>query len=211
MAGIPFGNHLLYPCSYHTMQHSIQPVETGTVHEFQGKIPIIDKTCFLAAGSRIIGDVVLEENVSVWFNVVIRGDVERVRIGRNSNIQDNVVIHVTHFKNPTKIGENVTIGHSAVLHGCTILDGALVGMNAVVLDKAVIGEGSLVAAGAVVTPHTHIPAGMLAAGIPAKVIRALTEEEKTMVAEGAPNYMMYVQHFRNELEPKKWDIGEFAQ
>ena len=193
------------------MEQIIEQVETGKIYEFQGKTPVIHPSCFLAAGSRIIGDVVLEENVSVWFNVVIRGDVERVRIKRNSNIQDNAVIHVTHFKNPTEIGENVTIGHSAVIHGCTICDGALVGMNAVVLNRAVVGEGSLVAAGAVVTPHTKITPGMLAVGVPAKVIRKLTDEERQMVEEGAPNYMMYVSHYRDELPAKAWDTGEFAR
>lgn len=192
------------------MNSNQEPVESGKIYEFQNVLPTIHASCFLAAGSRIIGDVVLGENVSVWFNVVIRGDVERIRIGKNSNIQDNVVIHVTHFKNPTMVGENVTVGHGAVLHGCTVEDGALIGMNSVVLDRAVIGKGALVAAGAVVTPHTHIPPGMLAAGIPAKVIRPLSDEEKVMVTEGAPNYIMYTAHYRNELEPKKWDVGEFA-
>jgi carbonic anhydrase/acetyltransferase-like protein (isoleucine patch superfamily) len=190
---------------------SINKVESGQVHQFQGKNPEIHPSCFLAAGSHVIGDVVLEENVSVWFNVVIRGDVERIRIGKNSNIQDNVVIHVTHFKNPTQVGENVTVGHGAILHGCTVRDGALIGMNAVVLDRAVIGEGALVAAGAVVTPHTHVPAGMLAAGIPAKVIRPLNDAEQEMVKEGSGNYMMYVQHYRDELSPKEWGVGKFAE
>src|SRR5205823_12098750 len=157
--------------------------ESGKIYEFQGKKPEVHPSCFLADGAKIIGDVVLEENVSVWFNVVIRGDVERIRIGKNSNIQDNAVIHVTHFANPTKIGENVTVGHGAILHGCTVGDGALIGMNAVVLDRAVIGEGALVAAGAVVTPHTHVPPKMLAAGVPAKVIRHLSDAEEEMVAE----------------------------
>jgi len=193
-----------------TMNSNTQPVESGKLYEFQGKTPTIHPSCFLAAGSRIIGDVVLEENVSVWFNVVIRGDVERIRIGKNSNIQDNVVMHVTHFANPVKVGENVTVGHGAILHGCTIKDGALIGMNAVVLDRAVIGKGALVAAGAVVTPNTHIPDGMLAAGVPAKVLRHLSDAERLMVNEGAPNYMMYAKHYRDELPPKKWDAGEFA-
>lgn len=193
------------------MEQIIEQVETGKIYEFQGKTPVIDPSCFLAAGSRIIGDVVLEENVSIWFNVVVRGDVERVRIKRNSNVQDNVVIHVTHFANPTEIGENVTVGHSAVIHGCTISDGALIGMNAVVLDRAVVGEGALVAAGAVVTPHMKIPAGMLAAGVPAKLIRKLTDEERQMVEEGATNYMMYVRHYRDELAPKDWATGTFAR
>jgi carbonic anhydrase/acetyltransferase-like protein (isoleucine patch superfamily) len=193
------------------MAHLIEPVESGKLYEFQGKFPTVHPSCFLAAGARIIGDVVLEENVSVWFNVVIRGDVERIRIKRNSNIQDNVVIHVTHFKNPTEIGENVTVGHNAVLHGCTVLDGALIGIGSAVLDRAVIGEGALVAAGAVVTPHTHIPPGMLAAGVPAKVIRALSDEERQMVVEGSTNYKNYVQHYRNEIPAANWAVGEFAK
>ena len=188
-----------------------EEVESGKLYPFQGILPTVHPTCFLAAGSRVIGDVVLEENVSVWFNVVIRGDVERIRIGKNTNIQDNVVIHVTHFKNPTRVGENVTVGHSAVLHGCTVQDGALIGMNAVVLDRAVIGKGALVAAGAVVTPGTHIPDGMLAAGIPAKAVRPLKDGERRMVEEGSGNYMMYVQHYRDALPPKEWGIGEFAE
>lgn len=187
-----------------------EEVESGKVYAFQGVLPTVHPSCFLAAGSRVIGDVVLEENVSIWFNVVIRGDVERIRIGKNTNIQDNVVIHVTHFKNPTKVGANVTVGHSAVLHGCTVEDGALIGMNAVVLDRAVIGKGALVAAGAVVTPGTHIPDGMLAAGIPAKAIRPLKDDERQMVEKGSRNYMMYVQHYRDELPPKAWGVGEFA-
>jgi carbonic anhydrase/acetyltransferase-like protein (isoleucine patch superfamily) len=192
------------------MQNQIEPAESGKLYEFQGKFPQVHPSCFIAAGARIIGDVIIEENVSIWFNVVIRGDVERIRIGKNSNIQDNVVIHVTHFANPTLIGENVTVGHGAILHGCTVKDGALIGMNSVVLDRAVIGEGALVAAGAVVTPNTHVTAGRLAAGVPAKVLRQLSDAEKQMVEEGSENYIMYTKHYRDELPPKKWDIGEFA-
>jgi carbonic anhydrase/acetyltransferase-like protein (isoleucine patch superfamily) len=185
-------------------------VETGTLYEFDRKSPVVHDSVFLAAGARVIGDVELAENVSIWFNTVVRGDVERVRIGRNSNIQDNVTIHVTHFANPTWVGENVTVGHGAVLHGCTVKNGALIGMKSVVLDRAVIGEGSLVAAGAVVLGGTVVPPGMLVAGIPAKILRPLSDNEKQMVAEGAVNYMMYVQHYREELEPKDWDMGSFA-
>lgn len=185
-------------------------VETGKVYAFDGKIPTIHESVFLASGSHVIGDVELAENVSVWFNTVIRGDVERIRIGKNSNIQDNVTIHVTHLSNPTWVGESVTVGHGAVLHGCTVKDGALIGMKAVVLDRAVIGEGSLVAAGAVVLGGTIVPPGVLVAGIPAKVLRPLTEGERKMVTEGSTNYMMYVRHYRSELPEKAWDVGTFA-
>ena len=184
--------------------------ETGKLYAFGTKAPEVHPSVFLAAGARVIGDVVLGENVSVWFNAVIRGDVERVRIGRDTNIQDNVTIHVTHFANPTWIGEGVTVGHGAVLHGCTVKDRALIGMKAVVLDRAVIGEESLVAAGAIVLGGTIVPEGMLVAGIPAKVVRPLSETERAMVREGAENYMMYVEHFREELPPREWALGSFA-
>jgi gamma-carbonic anhydrase len=186
-------------------------VETGKLYAFDGKVPKVHESVFLAAGARVIGDVELAENVSVWFNTVIRGDVERIRIGRNTNIQDNATIHVTNFSNPTRVGESVTIGHGAVLHGCTVKDGALIGMNAVVLDRAVIGEESLVAAGSVVLGGTIVPPRMLVAGIPAKVMRPLKEKEiEEVVRSGASNYMMYVQHFRGELPEKDWGVGSFA-
>ncbi|HEY3875581.1 MAG TPA: gamma carbonic anhydrase family protein [Candidatus Kapabacteria bacterium] len=185
-------------------------VESGKIYAFDGKTPTIHESVFLASGSHVIGEVELDENVSVWFNTVIRGDVERIRIGKNSNIQDNVTIHVTHFANPTWVGEDVTIGHGAVLHGCTVKDGALIGMKSVVLDRAVIGEGSLVAAGAVVLGGTIVPPGMLIAGVPAKVLRPLTPEERQMVLDGSANYRMYVQHYRSELPQKDWSMGTFA-
>jgi carbonic anhydrase/acetyltransferase-like protein (isoleucine patch superfamily) len=189
---------------------TLSKVESGQTYEFDGKTPKIHDSVFLAAGSHVIGYVELGENVSIWFNTVVRGDVERIRIGRNSNIQDNVTIHVTHFHNPTWVGENVTVGHGATLHGCTIKDGALIGMNSVVLDRAVIGEGSLVAAGSVVLGGTVVPPHSLVGGVPAKVLRPLKDNEKAMVAEGAVNYMMYVQHYRDELPEKDWDVGSFA-
>jgi carbonic anhydrase/acetyltransferase-like protein (isoleucine patch superfamily) len=193
------------------MQSTLETVETGKTYEFDGKTPDIHPSVFLVAGSHVIGDVVLEENVSVWFNTVIRGDVERIRIGRNTNVQDNVTIHVTHYTNPTMVGANVTIGHGAVLHGCTVKDGALIGMKAVVLDRAVIGEGALVAAGSVVLGGTRVPPHSLVGGIPAKVLRPLKENEMKMVAEGATNYMMYVEHYRGEEPAKDWATGSFAE
>ncbi len=187
-----------------------ESVETGKVYSFDGHVPSLHPTVFLAGGSQVVGNVTIGEKSSVWFNAVVRGDVERVEIGTGTNIQDGAVLHVTHFANPLKIGNNVTIGHGAVLHGCTIHDKALVGMKAVVLDRAIVGENSLVAAGSVVLGGTIIPPRVLAAGIPAKVIRPLSDHECEMVAEGADNYMMYVQHFREELAPKDWYVGEFA-
>ncbi len=186
-------------------------VETGKLYAFDGKVPKVHESVFLAAGARIIGDVELAENVSIWFNSVLRGDVERIRIGRDTNIQDNATIHVTNFANPAWIGKSVTVGHGAVLHGCTVLDHALIGMNAVVLDRAVIGEESLVAAGSVVLGGTIIPPRTLAAGIPAKVIRPLKEKEiEEVVRAGASNYLMYVQHYRGEVPAVDWGTGSFA-
>jgi len=209
------GNLVFIP-GVHDRMHEVEllpiesTVESGALYAFDGKVPNVHESVFLAAGARVIGDVELAERVSVWFNTVIRGDVERIRIGRDTNIQDNVTIHVTHFSNPTWVGEAVTVGHGAVLHGCTVKDRALVGMKAVVLDRAVIGEESLVAAGAVVLGGTVVPPGMLVAGVPAKVLRPLTPEERQMVLDGSANYLMYVRHYRGEHSPKRWDAGSFA-
>lgn len=193
-----------------TTSEHLTEVETGTLHAFDGKEPVVHESVFLAHGSCVIGDVVLEENVSIWFNAVVRGDVERVRIKKGTNIQDGAVVHVTHFKSPTLIGENVTVGHGAVIHGCTIGDGSLIGMKAVVLDRAIVGKECLVAAGSVVRGGMVIPDYSMVAGIPAKIIKILSEEDRAMVREGADNYMMYVQHYRGELDQKQWDIGTFA-
>src|SRR5207248_6089735 len=126
----------------------------------------------------VIGDVALGENASIWYGAVVRGDTEKIRIGRNSNIQDNSVVHVDSSGYFTLVGNGVTVGHRVVLHGCTIGDGALIGIGAVVLNGADVGEGALIAAGSLVTPGTKIPAGVLALGSPCKVKRPLTDEEK---------------------------------
>ena len=133
---------------------------------------------------------------SVWFNAVIRGDVNSIRIGDKTNIQDNCVLHVTHKKFALKIGSQVTVGHSAVLHGCTIGDSCLIGMGAIVLDNAVVQSRSLVAAGALVPEGFNVPEGMLVAGIPATVKRRLTSEEGRFLDMSAQNYITYVQTYR---------------
>lgn len=163
---------------------------------YKGITPTIDPTVFIAEGVHIIGDVEIGKDSSVWFNTVIRGDVNFIRIGERTNIQDNTVIHVTNKRFPTHIGNNVTVGHSAVIHACTISDYSLIGMGAVVLDDAKIGRYSLIAAGAVVTMGMVVPEGMLAAGVPAKVIRPLTEEERKFLAQSAQNYIDYVATYR---------------
>jgi carbonic anhydrase/acetyltransferase-like protein (isoleucine patch superfamily) len=147
------------------------------IHPFQTKIPILGEDVFIAPGAHVIGDVVLGAKSSVWFNAVIRGDVFHIRIGSGTNIQDNTVIHVTTDRNATLIGNDVTVGHSAILHGCTIHDGALIGMGAVVMDRCVVGTGAFVAAGSLVSEGTEIPPGMLALGRPARVVRPLKPQE----------------------------------
>lgn len=163
---------------------------------YQGITPKIHPSVFIAEGARIIGDVEIGKDSSVWFNTVIRGDVHYIRIGERTNIQDNSVIHVTNKKYPTHIGSNVTIGHNAVIHACTIYDYCLIGMGAIILDDAKIGPYSLIAAGALVTMGSVIPEGVLAAGIPAKVIRSLTEDEKHTLMQSAQNYVDYVATYR---------------
>ncbi len=163
---------------------------------YKGITPKIDPTVFIADGVHIIGDVEIGKDSSVWFNTVIRGDVNYIRIGERTNIQDNTVIHVTNKKFPTHIGSKVTIGHGAVIHACTINDFSLIGMGAVILDDANIGKYSLIAAGAVVTMGMKVPEGMLVAGLPARIIRPLTDDEKNFLAQSAQNYIDYVATYR---------------
>ncbi|MFA5833472.1 MAG: gamma carbonic anhydrase family protein [Bacteroidota bacterium] len=163
---------------------------------YKGITPKIDPSVFIADGVHIIGDVVIGKDSSVWYNTVIRGDVNYIRIGERTNIQDNSVVHVTNKKFPTNIGSNVTIGHSAVIHACTINDYSLIGMGAVILDDANVGKYSLIAAGAVVTMGMKIPEGVLVAGVPAKIVRALTEDERKFLAQSAQNYVDYVATYR---------------
>lgn len=167
-----------------------------SIISYKGITPKIHSSVFMAEGSHIIGDVEIDHDSSVWFNCVIRGDVNYIRIGARTNIQDNSVVHVTHKKFPCLIGSNVTIGHNATIHACTIQDYSLIGMGAIVLDNAEIGPYSLVAAGAVVTMNMKVPSGVLAAGIPAKVIRPLTNEEKKILEQSAQNYINYVSTYR---------------
>jgi gamma-carbonic anhydrase len=163
---------------------------------YKDQIPKLHASVFLAEGAKIIGDVEIGEDSGIWFNVVIRGDVNSIRIGSRTNVQDNSVLHVTTKTAPLHIGSNITIGHSAVLHGCTIDDYCLIGMGAIVLDRAHIHQNSMVAAGAIVLEGFEVPEGMLVAGIPAKVKRALTEEEKQFMRQSAANYVSYAQAYR---------------
>ncbi|MDA0987076.1 MAG: gamma carbonic anhydrase family protein [Bacteroidetes bacterium] len=166
-----------------------------SILQFENSFPKIHPTVFIAEGAHIIGDVEIGKDSSIWFNSVVRGDVNFIRIGERTNIQDNVVVHVTHDIYPTIIKSNVTIGHSAVIHACTILDFCLIGMNATILDNATIGQNSLIAAGALILQHSKIPEGVLVAGVPGKIIRDLTQNEIDGLKESANNYVNYVKRY----------------
>jgi carbonic anhydrase/acetyltransferase-like protein (isoleucine patch superfamily) len=155
--------------------------------------PDIHSSVFLASGAKIIGNVKIDELSSVWYNTVIRGDVHYISIGKMTNIQDLSMLHVTNGRFPLNIGNKVTIGHSVTLHGCTLRDLCLIGMGAVILDDALIEENSMVAAGAVVTPGFKVPSGKLAAGVPAKIIRNLTQAEIKDITDSAERYRKYTE------------------
>ncbi|MBO6576065.1 MAG: gamma carbonic anhydrase family protein [Rhodothermales bacterium] len=161
------------------------------LHPFLGVHPTVPESTWIAHSADVSGDVVFGEQCSVWFNVTIRGDVHWVRIGDRTNIQDNAVVHVTNRTSPTRLGDDVTVGHSAVVHGCTVQDRVLVGIGAVILDDAVIGHDSLVGARALVTGGVEIPPRSLVLGAPARVVRELTDEEVDRVAAFASNYVTY--------------------
>lgn len=156
------------------------------------KTPVFGKDCYLAETATIIGDVIIGNNCSVWFGAVLRGDVHYIRIGNNSNVQDNAVIHSTYKKSPVNIGNNVTIAHGAIVHGCTIRDNVMIGMNAVILDNAVIESNSIVAAGSVVSKGTIVESGTVYGGIPARKLKDIsTELLEGEIIRIAESYSMY--------------------
>ena len=159
---------------------------------FGSHTPQVAPTAWVAPTATVIGNVVIEEGASIWYGVVIRADRARIRIGARSNVQDNVSVHVD-TGHPVVIGSKVSVGHNAVVHGCTIGDGTLVGMGSVILSGAVIGDGCLIAGGAVVLGGTEIPPGSLVAGVPAKVRRALTDEERAGLIANADIYLGHSQ------------------
>lgn len=157
-----------------------------------GRMPALDPSAFVAEGARVIGGVTLGPGASVWYNAVLRADGDTITVGAGSNLQDNVSVHVDAGR-PVVIGENVSVGHNAVVHGCTIGDGSLIGMGAVVLNGARIGSGCLIAGGAVVLKGAEIPDGSLVAGVPGKVRRELTEEERAGLLRNAEHYLAHIQ------------------
>lgn len=169
------------------------------IKTFSGKTPIIDESAFIAENAAIIGDVTIDKGSSVWYGAVLRGDMCSITIGENSNIQDNATVHVG-MKDATVIGNGVTVGHNALVHGATVGDNALIGMGSVVLDGAVIGENSIVAAGAVVTSKTVIPPNSLAAGIPAAVIKELSPQQIMGNKMNAMGYTTLASKYKKEAE-----------
>jgi len=163
----------------------------------KGVLPNIPSDCYVAENATIVGDVVLGKECSVWFNAVIRGDVNSIRMGDKVNIQDGACIHCTYQKTKTIIGNNVSIGHHAIVHGCTIEDNVLIGMGAIVMDNVKIGKNSIIAAGAVVLENTEVPSGSIFAGVPAKKVKDIsTELLEGEVQRIANNYVMYSSWFK---------------
>lgn len=177
---------------------------------YRGHWPKIHETAFVAPSADIIGDVEIGGNSSIWFQCVIRGDVHRIRIGANTNIQDHSMLHVTRLKSPLEIGNDVTIGHRVTLHGCTIGNRVLVGMGAIILDDAEIGDDCLIGAGALVTKRMKVPPKSLVLGAPAKVVRSLTPEEIQSLAISASNYVADGIEYHGFVQgPVKMGSGNF--
>jgi carbonic anhydrase/acetyltransferase-like protein (isoleucine patch superfamily) len=170
----------------------------ATIRPFRGKTPVVHPTAFVVEGAVVVGDVEIGPQSSIWFGAIVRGDVNHVRIGARTNIQDACVLHVTNRTHPTVVGDEVTLGHRVTLHGCTVKDGCLIGMGAVVMDGAVVGEEAMVGAGALVTPRTLVPPRSLVLGAPAKVARQLTAAEIASFRASAQNYVDYAQEYLRE-------------
>ena len=174
------------------------------IYSLKDKIPTIDDSCFIAPSADVIGDVVLKKNASVWFNCTIRADNDTITIGENSNIQDGSVLHVDPGC-PINIAANCTIGHKVMLHGCSIDENTLIGINAVILNGAKIGKNCIIGANALVTEGTKIPDGSMALGSPAKVVKSLPQEASKLIAEGAEHYVdnsaRFAQHLKKIKQP----------
>lgn len=168
------------------------------IKSVNGKAPKFGANCFLTENATVVGDVVMGDNCSVWFNAVVRGDVHSIKIGNNSNIQDGAVIHCTYEKAKTDIGNNVSIAHNAIVHGCSIHDNVLIGMGAIIMDNAVVNSGSIIAAGAVVLENTVVEANSIYAGTPAKKIKNVGDNRKDVFERTAKNYIMYSKWFAED-------------
>lgn len=176
------------------------------IYEFLNARPEFDESCFIAPSADVIGDVRIGSESSIWFHATVRGDVNFIDIGSRSNIQDNACVHVTNQSAPTIIGDQVTVGHSAVIHGCIIHDRVLVGINSVILDHAVIEPDCIIGAGSLVTPGKTMPSGCLCVGSPAKPVRELTDSERTSLTRHAENYVTYMRAYQQK---DKYDSNPF--
>lgn len=163
----------------------------------KGIHPVFGENCFIAENATVVGEVVTGDDCSIWFNAVVRGDVHYIRMGNKVNVQDGAVIHCTYQKAPTVLGNNVSIGHRAIVHGCTVHDNVLIGMGAIVMDHCVIESNSIVAAGAVLLEGTHVPEGSIYAGVPAKLVKKMSPELfEGEVQRIANNYLLYSSWFK---------------
>lgn len=169
------------------------------IYPYENRRPRLGARVFLAPSAELCGDIELGDDVSFWFHTVARGDVNYIRIGAGTNVQDGSVLHVSHETHPLVIGDGVVIGHSAMVHGCTVEDGVLIGIGARVLDGAVIGRGAQIGAGAVVPPGKRIPAGYLALGVPARLVRQLTPEEQGTIVDIRDRYIVLKDTYRAAL------------
>lgn len=175
----------------------------ATIRPYGGKSPRLHPSAFVAEGAVVVGDVEIGERSSIWFGTVVRGDVHQIRIGARTNVQDLSVIHVTSGTHPTALGDDVTVGHRATLHGCTVKDRCLIGIGSIVMDGAVVGPDSMVAAGALVPPGMVVPPGTLAVGSPARVKRPLTPEEIARLPGQAESYAARAERYREEGWPAR--------
>jgi carbonic anhydrase/acetyltransferase-like protein (isoleucine patch superfamily) len=169
------------------------------IRSYQGKTPTVPASCYVDVSAQLIGDVVLGEQASVWMNAVLRGDVNSIRVGARTNVQDCAVLHGMRYVYPVIVGEMVTIGHNATVHGCVLEDEVLVGIGATILNNARIGEGSIIAAGAVIPEQTVIPPNSLVAGVPGKVKKTLGDEDRKMILKYAQNYLDYTAIYLAEM------------
>lgn len=160
------------------------------IRAFQGKLPKLHPTTFIADGAQVIGDVEIGDESSVWYNTVVRGDVNSIRIGRRTNIQDLSMVHVEKGTHPVRIGDDVTVGHRVVLHGCTVGNRVLVGIGAILLNGVVIEDEAFIAAGSLLIPGTHVPSGSMVMGTPGKVKRPLTDQERAGLLTSAAGYVL---------------------
>ena len=163
-----------------------------------GAAPVVDPSAYVHSSAQVVGDVQIGPHSSVWFHAVVRGDVHWIRIGSRTNVQDNATLHVTNGRHPTTLGDEVTVGHNAVLHGCTIGHRCLVGIGAIVLDRCVVGDDCLIGAGALLTPGAAVAPGQLVLGNPARIVRPLTDTERQHLRQSAAGYVANAERYRAE-------------